>query len=97
MPRQSASPLSPAQWSPNSVRDREVPCLQQILATHAGQKVAIFCHGGIIRVLLSIMLRWPLSRTGAFEIEYASVTQILLLADRAELQLLNFTPWREIA
>jgi broad specificity phosphatase PhoE len=79
------------------LRDRVEPCLQQVLAAHPGQQVAIFCHGGIIRVLLSILLRWPLSRMGAFEIEYASVTQALLLPERAELQLLNFTPWREIA
>jgi broad specificity phosphatase PhoE len=79
------------------LRDRVEPCLRQILADHSGQQVAIFCHGGIIRVLLSIVLRWPLSRLGAFEIAYASVTQVALLPERAELQLLNFTPWRETA
>ena len=34
---------------------------------------------------------------GAFEIEYASLTQVVLLPQKAELQLLNFTPWREMA
>ena len=77
--------------------ERVEPCLRQILADHPGQQVAVVCHGGIIRVLLALLFRWPLSRTGAFEIEYASVTQVLLLPERAELQLLNFTPWREIA
>ena len=79
-----------------TLQDRVEPCLRQILAAHSGQQVAIFCHGGIIRVLLAIMLRWPLSRLGAFEIEYASVTQVLLTPEKAELQLVNFTPWREI-
>ena len=83
--------------SSETLRDRVEPCLRQILASHPGQQVAVFCHGGIIRVLLAILLRWPLARLGAFEIEYASLTQILLLPHRAELQLLNFTPWREIA
>jgi broad specificity phosphatase PhoE len=83
--------------SAETMRDRVEPCLQQILTAHAGQQVAIFCHGGIIRVLLSIILQWPLSRIGAFEIEYAGVTQVLLTPKRAELQMLNFTPWREIA
>ncbi len=78
------------------LRERVGPCLRQILAAHRGQQVAVFCHGGIIRVLLSLILRWPLSRMGAFEIEYASVTQVMVLPPRAELQLLNFTPWREI-
>ena len=47
-----------------TLRDRVEPCLEQILAAHAGQQVAIFCHGGIIRVLLGILLRWPLSLDG---------------------------------
>ena len=79
-----------------TLQERVEPCLRQILAAHSGQQVAIFCHGGIIRVLLGLILRWPLSRLGAFEIEYASVTQVLLTPEKAELQLVNFTPWREI-
>jgi len=79
-----------------TLRDRVEPGLRQIVANHAGQQVAIFCHGGIIRVVLGILLHWPLSRLGAFEIEYASVTQVALRPERAELQLLNFTPWREV-
>ena len=79
-----------------TLRERVEPCLRQILADHSGQWVAVFCHGGIIRSLLGILLRWPLSRMGAFEIEYTSLTQVLVLPQKAELQLLNFTPWREI-
>jgi len=80
-----------------TLRDRVEPCLRQMLADHDGRQVAVVCHGGIIRVLLGILLRWPLSRMGAFEIEYASLTQVLVQSHKAELQLLNFTPWREIA
>ncbi len=79
-----------------TLQDRVEPCLRQILAAHAGQQVAIFCHGGVIRVLLSLLLRWPLARMAAFEIEYASLTHVLVRPQKAELQLLNFTPWREI-
>ena len=79
-----------------TLQARVQPCLQQILSDHPGQQVAIFCHGGIIRVLLGILLEWPLSRLGAFEIEYASLTQVLLTPDRVELQLVNFTPWRDV-
>jgi broad specificity phosphatase PhoE len=80
-----------------TLQDRVEPCLRQILAAHSGQHVAVFCHGGIIRVLLGILLHWPLSRLGVFEIAYASLTQVLVLPQKAELQLLNFTPWREVA
>jgi broad specificity phosphatase PhoE len=79
-----------------TLQARVEPCLQQILADHCGQQVAIACHGGIIRVLLGILLCWPLSRMGAFEIEYASLTQVLVKPSKTELQLVNFTPWREI-
>jgi broad specificity phosphatase PhoE len=82
--------------SAETLQDRVEPCLRQILSDHGGQQVAIVCHGGIIRMLLGILLRWPLARMGAFEIEYASLTQMLVQPHKAELQLLNFTPWREI-
>jgi broad specificity phosphatase PhoE len=78
-------------------RDRVEPCLERILAEHPGQQVAIFCHGGVIRMVLSILLRWPLSSMAMFEIEYASLTQIALLPHKPRLQLLNFAPWREMA
>ena len=75
-------------------RERVEPCLEQILAAHPGQQVAIFCHGGVVRLLLSILLRWPLSSMAMFEIEYASLTQVSWLPQKARLQLLNFTPWQ---
>jgi broad specificity phosphatase PhoE len=82
--------------SAETLQERVEPCLRQILADHSGQQVAVVCHGGIIRMLLGILLRWPLARMGAFEIEYASLTQVVVHPHKAELQLLNFTPWREI-
>lgn len=80
-----------------SLRARLGPCLRQILSRHAGQQVAVFCHGGVIRVLLAILFDWPISRFRAFEIDYASVTRVELVATRPRLQLLNLTPWREKA
>ena len=82
--------------SAETLQERVEPCLRQILAAHAGPQVAVVCHGGIIRMLLGILLRWPLARTGAFEIEYASLTQVVVYPHKAELKLLSFTPWREI-
>jgi broad specificity phosphatase PhoE len=77
-------------------RARIEPCLRQIIRDHPGQQVAIACHGGVIRMMLAILLEMPLSRTGAFQVEYASLTQVRLRPEQTELQLLNFTPWREI-
>jgi broad specificity phosphatase PhoE len=76
-------------------RARVEPCLREIIKKHSGQTVGIFCHGGVIRMILSILLELPLPRTNMFEVEYASATQIALLPGHAEIELLNFTAWRD--
>ncbi|HEV2319568.1 MAG TPA: histidine phosphatase family protein, partial [Verrucomicrobiae bacterium] len=76
-------------------RARVEPALRQIIKKHPGQTVGILCHGGVIRMILSILLEIPLPRTNMFEIEYAGVTQIALFPAHAEIELLNFTPWRD--
>ena len=78
-------------------RSRVEPCLREIIAKHPGQTVCIFCHGGVVRMMLSILLELPLPKTNAFEIEYASVTRVALHPRFAEIELLNFTPWRDLA
>lgn len=77
-------------------RARVEPCVRQILSGHAGQNVALFCHGGVIRMILAILLDLPLPKTNSFEIEYASITQVALHPHLAEVELLNFTPWRDL-
>jgi broad specificity phosphatase PhoE len=83
--------------SSRTLRLRIEPCLRQLLLQHAGRHVAIACHGGVIRMLLAILLDWPFAKLAAFEIDYASVTQVLWTPPIARLQLVNFTPWRELA
>jgi len=78
------------------LRARIEPCLNRILGEHQGEQVAIFCHGGVIRMILSILLSLPLPKTAAFEVDYASVTRVWHEPDGAEIQLLNFAPWREL-
>lgn len=74
-------------------RTRVAQCLNEILTAQTGKTVAVFCHGGVIRVLLSLLLDLPLSRMSMFEISYASVSELELRQGRVEIQLLNFTPW----
>lgn len=76
-------------------RERIEPCVQEMLQKHSGQNVAVFCHGGVIRMILSILLDIPLPRMAGFEIDYASVTNIAVLPQKTEVQFLNFTPWDE--
>lgn len=75
-------------------RARVEPLLREILDRHAGECVVIVCHGGVIRMLLSILLELPLQRTSAFEIDYASLTAVDWQPGRVEIQVLNLTPWR---
>src|SRR5271154_1998177 len=77
-------------------RKRVEPCLRDIVKNHPGQTVGIFCHGGVVRMILAILLEIPLPKTNMFEVEYASVTQIALHPQHAEIELLNFTPWRDL-
>jgi broad specificity phosphatase PhoE len=76
------------------LRARVEPCLQSILEQHNNQTVAAVCHGGVIRMILAILLDLPFSRMSAFEIDYASVTEIAVTGTRTEIQLLNFAPWK---
>ena len=76
-------------------RARVQPCLKKILEDHAGQAVAIYCHGGVIRMLLSILLDLPLPKMALFEIDYASLTRVDYHPRKTELHLLNFSPWRD--
>jgi broad specificity phosphatase PhoE len=68
--------------------------LQRIRAERPGQRVALVCHGGGIRAALAALLNLPLAITAGFEVDYASVTIVDWKPRRAEVQLLNYTPWR---
>jgi broad specificity phosphatase PhoE len=78
-------------------RSRVEPCLFEIIRRHPGGRAAIFCHGGVIRMMLAILLDLPLPKTNSFDVEYASVTQVALHPHLNEIELLNFTPWRDLA
>jgi broad specificity phosphatase PhoE len=78
-------------------RARVEPALKQIIADHPGQSVAIVCHGGVVRMMLSILLELPLPKMANFEIDYASVTQVEQHHNKVEVNLLNFAPWRDLA
>jgi broad specificity phosphatase PhoE len=76
-------------------RTRVEACLFKIIRRHPGETAAVFSHGGVIRMVLAILLDLPLPKTNSFEIEYTSVTQVALHPHLNEVELLNFTPWRD--
>ncbi len=89
-------PGAPNGESGKTFRSRVEPCLRKIVQKHPGENIAVFCHGGVIRMLLAILLDLPLPKMNSFEVEYASITQVALHAHMAEVELLNFTPWRDL-
>ena len=77
-------------------RKRVEPCLRRIIRENHGKTAAVFCHGGVIRMMLAILLHLPLPKTGSFQVEYTSVTQVAMHPHINEIELLNFTPWRDL-
>lgn len=76
-------------------RTRIRTALDRILEGRLGLTAAVVCHGGVIRMLLSVLLDLPLRAMAQFDFEYASLTIVDWLPGRTEVQLLNFTPWRD--
>lgn len=79
----------------HAYRSRVANALATIRQAPSGTNVAVFCHGGVIRMLLALLLELPLPKTASFAVDYASITTVALKTDRHEIQSLNFTPWRE--
>jgi hypothetical protein len=50
-----------------------------------------------VRVILALLLELPLSKMSCFEVDYASLTWVEIQPHKTEIQLLNFTPWRDLA
>lgn len=85
----------PGGESAQQLRARVQPCVQQMLQGHHGKNVAVVCHGGIVRMILAILLDLPLSKMARVQIEYGSVTVVEHHPKITEVQLVNFTPWRD--
>jgi broad specificity phosphatase PhoE len=76
-------------------RSRVERSLAQMLREQSGKTVVVACHGGVIRMALAVLLELPLHKMTHLEFEYASVTWVNCCGHRREMQLQNFTPWRD--
>lgn len=79
----------------SSFRQRLELVVRQIIEEGRGRTVAVVCHGGVIRMILAILLELPLRKMAGFDFEYASLSIVDWLPAKVEVQLLNFTPWRD--
>ena len=74
---------------------RVQPALQKILHDNPHRLVAVFCHGGIIRVILALLLGQPLRHMAHFNIDYGSISVVEVQPEKKhafEIELLNFCP-----
>ena len=74
-------------------RSRIRGSLEQMMDEGAGHDVLVLCHGGVIRMLLSLLLDEPFSKMDRFEVDFASLTVIEHRSNRVEIKLHNFAPW----
>ena len=77
-------------------RRRVDDALRQILSHSPNKEIAVVAHGGTIRMILALILDLPFTKMAAFDIEYASITKIKITQHKTEVELLNFTPWRDL-
>ena len=85
----------PGGESAHHLKERVRPCLDRILTASSPGRSVVFCHGGIIRVILSLLLDLPLTRMAHFNIDYGSITVVELIPEKrhfVELELLNYQP-----
>ena len=65
-----------------------------LLRPKNGNRIGVFGHGGVLRMLLAWILKTSARQMAAFELSYASVTILHIQENRPEVQLLNYCPWR---
>ena len=68
-----------------------------LLRPENGNRIGVFGHGGVLRMLLALILKMPASQMASFEFSYASITILHIQENRPEVQLLNYCPWRASA
>lgn len=61
--------------SPEEFRDQVVAAVERIVADHAGQSVAVVCHGGVVNAYLGHVLGLPMRLF--FEPAYTSISRVL--------------------
>lgn len=74
------------------VRDRIIPAVEEIIARHCDEKVAIVAHGGVNRVVLCHVLCMPLQHIFRIEQDNAAVNIIKFYDKYPVAKLINGGP-----
>jgi broad specificity phosphatase PhoE len=90
-----ADPVDVAFPGGESLRDlraRIAPALRELVARHAGRRIAVVAHGGTNRVILGEALGLPLAAALRLPQDYAAWSLVEYRADGAVLHTLNRRP-----
>jgi len=74
-------------------RSRVQRSLERMMGEGEAQDLLVLCHGGVIRMLMSLLLKESFSKMDRYEVDFASLTVIEHRTSRAEIKLHNFAPW----
>jgi alpha-ribazole phosphatase len=71
------------------LKQRVVPRFEKIIASHPNEQIAIVCHGGVNRVILSHLLEVPIKRIFRLKQDYAALNIIQYYGDEPVVELLG--------
>lgn len=94
MERWQADPIAnrpPGGETIEALQNRAMAAVNELTRRHAGERVAIVCHGGTIRSILCGALEMPLTVYPRLRVENTSVTCLLMTPRRTILASFNDT------
>ena len=71
------------------LQERVVPRFEEIIARHSNEQIALVCHGGVNRVILSHLLAVPIKRIFRMKQDYAALNIIQYYGDEPVVDLLG--------
>ncbi|HWM22163.1 MAG TPA: histidine phosphatase family protein [Ilumatobacteraceae bacterium] len=63
--------------SPTQFRGRVIAAIENLVDAHAGGRIAVICHGGVINTYLAAVLGLDPSRPGFFYPNYTSIHRVM--------------------
>jgi len=71
------------------LKQRVVPRFEKIISMHPNEQIALVCHGGVNRVILSHLLEVPIKRIFRVKQDYATLNIIQYYGDEPVVELLG--------
>lgn len=71
------------------LKDRVIPRFNDIIARHPNDQIAMVCHGGVNRVILSHLLEVPIKRIFRVKQDYAALNIIQYYGDEPVVELVG--------